>query len=93
MAKSQKTRRAPPRVTAVNGPERPTPVGAAPADPIVLDDLPKLIPITVRELDTIQIYLGDLIDQLIAGTVLDAVTKPISTPEPAKPVRAARARS
>lgn len=47
----------------------------------------------MRELDTIQIYLGDVIDQLIAGTVPDAVTKPIFTPKPGKPVRAARARS
>lgn len=93
MAKSQKRRRTPPRVTTANGPERPAPAGAAPTDPIVLDDLPKLIPITVRELDTIQIYLGDVIDQLIAGTVPDAVTKPISTPKPGKPVRAALARS
>ncbi|MEY9387562.1 hypothetical protein ABIF93_005819 [Bradyrhizobium japonicum] len=93
MAKSQKAPLAPPRVTSVKDPERPTPAGAKSDDPIVLDDLPELIPITVRELDTIQIYLGDLIDHLISGTVPEAVTKPISTPKPGKPARAARARS
>ena len=46
----------------------------------MLDDLPEMIPITVRELDTIQISLGDLIDQLPTGTAPDALTQPISIP-------------
>lgn len=80
MAKSQKTRRQPPRIASSSDrPQRARrPTGrATPDDPIVLDDLPKLIPVTARELDTIQIYLGDLIDRLIADAVSPAGTKPV----------------
>jgi hypothetical protein len=41
--------------------------GAATDEPIVLDNLPEMVPVTGPELDTIETYLGNLIDGLLAG--------------------------
>ena len=46
---------------------------------MVIDNLPVLIPVTVSELDAIQMYLGDLIDRLIADAISAAGTKSSST--------------
>lgn len=83
MAKSQKTRRPPPRIASSDGPqrERCLPNGATPDGPIVLDDLPEPMPVTVRELDTIQIHLGDLIDRLIADAASATGANPSPTPK------------
>lgn len=90
MAKSQKTRRPAPRIASSDRPQRARrPAGGAtPDDPIVLDDLPELIPITTAELDTIQIYLGDLIDRLIGDAASTTGAKPVSRPNARKPVGA-----
>lgn len=40
---------------------------AAP-DPVVIDDLPEEIPVTARELDAIETYLGILLAKLVGGT-------------------------
>ncbi len=40
--------------------------GAATDEPIVLDNLPELIPVTGPELEVIETYLGTLIDGLLA---------------------------
>ena len=68
-------------------------VGAATDEPIVLDDLPGLIPVTRRELEIIETFLGNLIDGLLLDTASDGVMKPISMPNPLKPARASRPRS
>jgi hypothetical protein len=47
----------------------------------VLDDLPEPMPVTVRELDTIQIHLGDLIDRLIADAASATGANPSPTPK------------
>ena len=68
MAKSHKVRRPGPRVAPPKRPqpERPPRRSRVPDDSVVLDDLPELVPIITTELDTIQIYSDDLLDQLIA---------------------------
>ncbi|MGX4806883.1 hypothetical protein [Bradyrhizobium guangdongense] len=84
MAKAQKTRRPPPRIASPDGPQRERflPKGATPDGPIVLDDLPEPIPVTVRELDTIQIHLGDLIDRLIADAASATGANALPAPTP-----------
>jgi hypothetical protein len=36
-------------------------------NPVVLDELPETIPITVRELEVIETYLGQLVDEVWAA--------------------------
>ncbi len=83
MAKSQKTR-PPPRIASPDRPRRECwpPRGATPDGPIVFDDLPEVVPVTVRELDTIQIHLGDLIDRLIADAASATDSNPLPPPTP-----------
>lgn len=49
-------------------------------EPSVLDDLPEVIPVTGPELDVIEAYLGNLIDQFLLDAASDAS---ISTGVPA----------
>ncbi|MFZ5681575.1 MAG: hypothetical protein ACOY91_17650 [Pseudomonadota bacterium] len=46
----------------------------------MLDDLPEVIPVTGPELDVIETYLGNLIDQFLLDAASDATT---STGHPA----------
>ncbi|TYL86111.1 hypothetical protein [Bradyrhizobium cytisi] len=80
------TRQAPPGVAPSNRPqlERPSQRARTSDDPVVLDDLPELVPITTAELDTIQFYLGDLIDRLIADAAASTETKSVSVPKARK---------
>lgn len=43
-------------------------------EPSVLDDLPEVIPVIGPELDVIETYLGNLIDQFLLGAASDAST-------------------
>ena len=74
--------------------ERAPKAGAATDEPIVLDNLPEVIPVTAPELEVIETYLGNLIDRMLldAAASSGAVT-PISMPNPGKPARASRPRS
>jgi hypothetical protein len=46
----------------------------------VLDDLPEVIPVTGPELDVIETYLGNLIDQFLLDAASDASTSLGSPP-------------
>lgn len=66
--------------------------GAGTNDPIVLDNLPVVIPVTRRELEIIETFLGNLIDGLLLEAASDsAVTS--SIPNPGRPIRVSRPRS
>lgn len=67
--------------------------GAATDDPIVLDNLPVVIPVTRRELEIIETFLGSLIDRLLMDAASDRAMTPLSIPNPGKPIRASRPRS
>jgi hypothetical protein len=66
---------------------------AATDDPIVLDNLPVVIPVTRRELEIIEIFLGNLIDGMLLEAASDSAMTPLSLPKPGKPIRASRPRS
>jgi len=51
-------------------------VGAATDEPIVLDDLPGVIPVTRRELEIIETYLGNLIDRLLLDAASSSFKRP-----------------
>lgn len=68
-------------------------VGAATDEPIVLDKLPELIPVTVPELAVIETYLSTLIDRLLADATPASPVKPVLAANPGKPIRASRPRS
>lgn len=53
--------------------------GDAIVEPSVLDDLPEVIPVAGRELDAIETYLGNLIDQLLLDAACDTAITPAST--------------
>lgn len=57
-------------------------------DPAVADDLPSAVPVATAELETIETYLGKLIDQLLADA--DAPSRAQSA-SMSKSVRAAKA--
>ena len=44
------------------------PCGAARHCPEVVDDYPEIVPVTQRELDVIETYLGSLLDDLLKHT-------------------------
>lgn len=71
--------------------KRASKAGTATDDPIVLDNLPELIPITRRELEIIETFLGNLIDGLLLDAASDVA--PVSIPNSGKPIRASRPRS
>ena len=48
--------------------------GGTIGQPSVLDDLPEVIPVTGPELDVIETYLGNLIDQFLLDAASDAST-------------------
>jgi hypothetical protein len=54
-------------------------VGAAADRPIVLDDLPGVIPVTGPELEVIETYLGGLIDRLLMDAASARAMAPVST--------------
>src|SRR5665647_2454825 len=72
--------------------ERGPTVGAAADEPIVLDDLPEVIPVARPELEVIETYLGGLIDRLLMDAASDRAMAPVST-NSGKPIRASRPRS
>jgi len=72
---------------------RASKAGTATDDPIVLDNLPELIPITRRELEIIETFLGSLIDGLLLDPASDETMTPVSIPNSGKPSRASRPRS
>lgn len=45
------------------------PIASAKAEFTVVDNLPADIPITARELEVLETYLSDLIDQLLGDTL------------------------
>jgi hypothetical protein len=51
-------------------------VGAATDEPIVLDDLPGVIPVTRRELEIIETFLGNLIDRLLLDAPSSSFKRP-----------------
>jgi hypothetical protein len=68
-------------------------VGAATDDPIVLDNLPAVIPVTRRELEVIETFLGNLIDGLLLDAASDMAMAPLFVPNPGKAARASRPKS
>jgi hypothetical protein len=62
-------------------------------NPIVLDNLPVMIPVTRRELEIIETFLGNLIDGLLLDAASDRAMTPLSIHNPGKPIRASRPRS
>lgn len=82
-----------PRAPNLSQPEcRPT-AEAATDEPVVLDDLPELIPVTGPEVDVIETHLGNLIDRLLMDAASDRTVTPAPTSCPGMPVRASRPRS
>jgi hypothetical protein len=73
--------------------KRDAKAGAATDDPIVLDNLPEVIPVTRRELEVIETFLGNLIDGLLLDAASDMAMAPLSIPNPGKPARASRPKS
>ena len=73
--------------------ERGPKAGAPTDEPIVLDNLPEVIPVTAPELEVIETYLGNLIDRMLLDAASSGAVTPISMPNPGKPVRASRPRS
>ncbi len=71
---------------------RPT-AGATTDDPVVVDNLPAVIPVTGPELDVIETYLGHLIDRLLMHAASDSAVTPASTANPGTPIQASRPRS
>jgi hypothetical protein len=51
-------------------------VGAATDESIVLDDLPGVIPVTRRELEIIETFLGKLIDRLLLDALSSSFKRP-----------------
>lgn len=80
MAKSTHQLRGKPCAPDLAQPEYGPITGGTIDEPNVLDDLPEVIPVTGPELDVIETYLGNLIDQFLLGTASDAST---STGHPA----------
>jgi hypothetical protein len=62
-------------------------------DPSVLDNLPEMIPVTRRELEIIETFLGNLIDRLLLDAASDRAMTHFSIPNPGKPIPASRPRS
>lgn len=54
--------------------------GGTTGEPSVLDDLPEVIPVTGPELDVIEIYLGNLIEQLLLDAASDRAVTPSTRP-------------
>ena len=73
MAKSTHQRRKP-CAPDLAQPEYGPITGGTIDEPSVLDDLPELIPVTGPELDVIETYLGNLIDQFLLDAASDAST-------------------
>jgi hypothetical protein len=65
--------------------------GATTDEPMVVDDLPAVLPVTRPELEVIETYLGGLIDRLLADGGSAATPSPISNP--GMPIRGSRPRS
>lgn len=82
-----------PRAHVRPQPQRGAATGATTDEPVVLDDLPALIPVTGSELEVIEVYLGTLIDGLLGGAKPASAAKPILSVNPGKPIRASRPRS
>lgn len=55
--------------SADSGSARSAPPAAGCNDVAVTDDLPRPIPITVREIEAIERHLGTLLDELLAGAL------------------------
>jgi hypothetical protein len=66
--------------------------GPATDDPVLLDNLPELIPVTRSELEVIETYLSSLIDQLLLNATADGAMQPVSNPNFREPIRASRPR-
>lgn len=78
-AKSTHQLRGKPRAPNLAQPECGPIAGGTIDEPSVLDDLPEVIPVTGRELDVIETYLGNLIDQLLLDAACDMAITPVST--------------
>ena len=79
-------------LTPVNQ-KRDATVAPATVDPVVLDNLPEVIPVTGSELEVIETYLSSLIDQLLSNATAGRATNTEPTPNPREPVRPSRPRS
>lgn len=79
-AKSTHQLRSKPRAPDLAQPECGPIAGGTIDEPSMLDDLPEVIPVTGPELDVIETYLGNLIDQFLLDAASDATT---STGHPA----------
>jgi hypothetical protein len=44
------------------------PRGASPDHPQIIDDFPAVVPVTQRELEVLETYLGSLLDELLKRT-------------------------
>jgi hypothetical protein len=62
-------------------------------EPIVVEDLPEVMPVAVPELDVIETYLGGLIDGLLMDAGPEGTVTPSSTSNPGMFIRASRPRS
>jgi hypothetical protein len=67
--------------------------GATTHEPVVVDDLPDVVPVIGRELEVIEVYLGTLIDGLLAEARAASAARPIPIANPGQPIRAARPKS
>lgn len=78
-AKSTHQLRGKPRAPNLARPECSPIAGGTTDEPSVLDDLPEMIPVTGPELDVIETYLGNLINQLLLDAACDMAITPAST--------------
>jgi hypothetical protein len=67
--------------------------GATTDEPIVVDDLPEVLPVTGPELNVIETYLGGLIDRLLTDASSDGAATPSPTSSPGMPIQGSRPRS
>jgi hypothetical protein len=98
VAKARNTARQPmmqdkPRAPDLPQPERGPSAGATADHPIVVDNLPEVIPVAGPELDVIETYLGNLIDRLLMDAASDRTATPASAFNPEMLIRASRPRS
>lgn len=81
-----------PRAPDLPQPERGQAAAATTDEPIVVDDLPEMIPVIGPELDVIETYLGNLIDRLLMDAASDTAVTPTLASNPGMPIRASRPR-
>ena len=81
-----------PQAPDLSQPECGQTVAVTTDEPILVDDLPEMIPVTGPELDVIETYLGNLIDRLLMDVASDRAVTPTLASNPGMSIRASRPR-